>query len=460
MNFKFLIAMIITITLAAMSAAQVTEKLNIDQAINLALENNESYKSAKEEITKANNRIYEVRASAFPQLTAGLTVVRNWELASIVLPGFFAQDSTSQDSTQSSSQEPLSIRMGTYYNWTADVTVTQPIYNGGAVFAAWSAAKLYRKFTNYQFQQRTLDLKLDVIKAYYGVVMADELQRVAKQSVDLAQANLDVVQKMENQGTVSDFEVLMAQVRLANMKPQYIQAEAASKLAHQSLNNLIGLDLNTQLQLEFTIDSTMYLLPQYNLDSLESSALDNRPEMQMARTQTKMLKKGVSVARAGYRPSINFLTTLQFQAQYDDDRFPNRKDWARSYYSGINISIPIFDSWRTPAKVKQAKIDLSQSKLTESDLQDKLKLDVEQSWWNYMKARESITAQGKAVEMAKRGLDIARVRYENGVGTQLELFEAEVALTSAENNRVTAFYDLVTGYASLMRALGEDKLLR
>jgi len=445
MNLKFLTAILITAILAAISPAQVTEKLNIDQAINLALENNESYKSAKEEISKANNRIYEVRASAFPQLTAGINLIRNWELSTFVL----TFDTTT-----------TSVRTGTYYSWTTDLTVTQPIYNGGAVFAAWGAAKLYKKFAGYQLEQKTMDLKLNVIKAYYGVVMADELQRVAKQSVDLAEANLDVVQKMENQGTVSDFEVLMAQVRLANMKPQYIQAEAASKLAHQSLNNLIGLDLNTNLQLVFTIDSTMYLLPEYDLDSLKTVALGRRPEMLMASTQTKMLKKGVSVARAGYRPSINFLTTLQFQAQYDNDRWPRRDDWFRSYYSGISVSIPIFDSWRTPAKVKQAKIDLSQSKLTESDLRDKLKLDVEQSWWNYMKARESITAQGKAVEMAKRGLDIARVRYENGVGTQLELFEAEVALTSAENNRVTAFYDLVTGYASLMRALGEDKLLR
>lgn len=460
MNLKFLTAIIITISLASYSMAQNTARLNIDQAIDLALENNQSYKSAKEEIAKANNRIYEVRASALPQFTAGLTVVRNWELPSIVLPGIFAQDTTAQDTTQNSSPEAVSIRMGTYYSWTADITVTQPIYNGGAVFAAWSAAKLYRKFVNYQLDQKTLDLKLDVIKAYYSVVMTDELERVAKQSVDLAQANLDVIQKMETQGTVSDFEVLMAQVRLANLKPQYIQAEAASKLAHQSLNNLIGLDLNTPLELDFTMDSTLYLLPEYNLDSLKIEALDKRPEMLMARTQTKMLKKGVSVARAGYRPSVNFLTTLQFQAQYDNDRWPNRDDWYRSYYSGINISIPIFDSWRTPAKVRQAKIDLSQSKLAENDLQDKLKLDIEQSWWNYMKARESITAQGKAVEMAKRGLDIARVRYENGVGTQLELFEAEVALTAAENNRVTAFYNLVTGYASLMRALGEDKLLR
>ena len=173
-----------------------------------------------------------------------------------------------------------------------------------------------------------------------------------------------------------------------------------------------------------------------------------------------MTIRGVSIARAGYRPSINFLTTLQFQAQYDNNRWPDRKDWLRSYFSGVMISIPIFDSWRTPAKVKQAKLDLSQSRLSESELEDNVKLEVEQSWWNYQRARESLTSQGQAVEMARRGLAIARVRYENGVGTQLELFESEVALAMAETNRVRAFYDLATGYAALQKALGEEELIR
>lgn len=444
MNLRFLAALIIAV-LAVNSAAWAGEKLTIEQAIDLALENNESYKSAKQEIVKANNRIYEVRASAFPQITAGLNLIRNWELSTFVL--VFDTVMTQ-------------VRIGTYYDWSSNITLTQPIYNGGAVFTAWSAAKLYKNLTVYQLDMKTRELKLDVIKAYYGVVMTDELARVAKQSVDLAQANLDVVKDMEKQGTVSDFEVLMAEVRLANLKPQLLQAEAASKLAHQSLNYLIGSNLNAPVELEFAMDSTRYLLPEYSLDSLKSEALANRPEMSIIKTQTKMYKKAVSIAQADYRPSINFLTALQFQAQYDKDRWPNRDDWSRSYFSGITVSIPIFDSWRTPAKVKQAKIDLVQSKLSESDLEDKLQLDVEQSWWNYKQARESLSAQGQAVEMARRGLAIAQVRYENGVGTQLELFEAEVALTAAENNRVTAYYNLVTGYASLMKAIGENELLR
>ena len=180
----------------------------------------------------------------------------------------------------------------------------------------------------------------------------------------------------------------------------------------------------------------------------------------MMKLQSKMLKKAVSIAKAGYRPSINFITTLQYQAQYDNNRWPGGDDWKRSSFSGLMISIPIFDSWATPSKVKQAKLELAQSKLTEKEYEENIKLEIEQSWWNYKKARESLAAGGQAVEMAKRGLEIARVRYENGVGTQLEYFESEVALSMAETNRIQAFYNLATGYAALQKALGEDDLLK
>jgi outer membrane protein len=421
------------------------EVITVQDAINLALDNNESYLSARQDLERAKSQITEVKASALPQLNAQLNVTRNWELPSFVI---------------NFGGEPTILRAGSNYSWTSSLTLTQPIYNGGAVFTAWSIAKVYRRLTEYQLDLKTQDLKLNVIKAYYGVVMADELLRVAQQTVDLAQASLDVTKKMEGQGTVSDFEVLMAEVRLANVKPNLIQARAASKLAHQSLNNIIGLSLNDDTDVVWEMDSTLYIVPDYDLDSLKSAAIENRPELNIMKKQTSIYKKNISIASSGYRPSINFVTSLQFQAQYDSNRFPNYDDWIRSDFSGIIISIPIFDSWKTPAKVKQAKIQYKQSQLSESELEDNLKMDIEQNWWNYQKARETLTSQAQAVEMAKRGLEIARVRFENGVGTQLELFEAEVALAQADNNRVMAFYDLVTGYASLMKAMGEEKIIR
>jgi outer membrane protein TolC len=420
-------------------------KLTIDQALDFALKNNESYQKALFEVDRASQRVTEARASAFPQIDASINYMRNWELSSTVI---------------SFDGQPTVLRIGTTNNYSAGLTITQPIYIGGKVFTAMSIARQYKKMTLEQKRMAQQNLKLSVIRAYYGAVMADQLLKVTVESESLAIKGLNVVEKLFAQGLVSDYEVLRAKVRLANARPATIQAQADSKLANKSLNSLIGLPLEQQSELVFEVDSSSYLLPDVNLDSAKTLAIENRPEVEMNSHQTEILKKAVSIAWGNWRPSVFFSTSLQYQAQSDRERFPKSKDFLRSSFSAISISIPIFDSWRTVAQVKQAKIDLAQSKLSQKELEDGVKLDVEQSWWNYQKARESLASQGQAVEMARRGLDIARLRYENGVGTQLEMFDAEVALTAAETNRVLAFYNLVTGYASFKKALGEEDLLK
>ncbi|NLI15568.1 MAG: TolC family protein [candidate division Zixibacteria bacterium] len=421
------------------------EILTIDQAIDLALRNNESYQKVVYEEERANQKVIEAQASALPQFDASLTYLRNWELSSTVI---------------SFNGQPQVLKIGTNNNYTAGLTITQPIYVGGKVFTAMSIARQYRKFARQQRRMAEQELKLGVIKAYYGAVMADELLKVAVESESLATMSQNVVEKMFSQGLVSDYEVLRAKVRVANAKPATIQARAQAKLAHKNLNNLIGRPLDQTSELQFDMDSSIYDISISNLDSAKAVAISRRPEIEMNRRQTEMLKKAVSIAWGNWRPSIFFSTSLQYQAQSDRDRFPKGSDFLRSSYSAISIQVPIFDSWRTVAQAKQAKIDLAQSKLSQSELEDNIKLDVEQSWWNYRQARESLASQGQVVEMARRGLDIAKVRYENGVGTQLEMFDAEVALTSAETIRIQAFYNLVTGYASLKKALGEEDLLK
>lgn len=444
MNLKAL-HLLLLMTFLMSSSLLAQSNLTIDDAIELALQNNESYLKAEKDLEKAKSKVTEVSASAFPQLNAGLNVTHNWKLPSFIID-FDGQQ-----------QE---IPMGTVNNFSANLTITQPIYNGGRVFSAWSIAKMYKKFSSQQLEMKKRELKLYVINAFWFAVMADELLRVTRQSVELAEDGLDVVEKMAVQGIVSDYEVLMAKVRLANIKPRFIEAEANLIISYKALNNLIGLPENENNKLLFNMDSVLYLMPDFDIDSAKTACIEKRPEIDMMKLQSKMLKKAVSIAKAGYRPSINFITTFQYQAQYDNNRWPGGDDWKRSSFSGLMISIPIFDSWATPSKVKQAKLELAQSKLTEKEYEENIKLEIEQTWWNYQKARESLAAGGQAVEMAKRGLEIARVRYENGVGTQLEYFESEVALSMAETNRIQAFYNLATGYAALQKALGEDDLLK
>jgi len=166
---------LIVIILITNSYAYAQTGITVKDAIELALENNESYLKAKNELEKAQNLVTEVRASAFPQLTTVLNVVHNWELPTIIIPEFGE------------------ITMGTVNNLMANLTITQPIYNGGRVFSAWSVARSYKKFSRYQLDMSKRQLELEVINAFWMAVMADELLRVTGQSLKLAEEGLDVV---------------------------------------------------------------------------------------------------------------------------------------------------------------------------------------------------------------------------------------------------------------------------
>ena len=414
--------------------------VNLSSAINLAIENNESFLIAKKEIDRANGQIIEAASGALPQITGGLTYLRNWRVPSAVFQF---------------GEEVVNVKFGTDNSYTADLTLTQPLYSGGRTFVALKIARLYKKLTQETIRTASQDLKVEVYNAFYGAVLAGEISRVSSQTLKLAQENLDVVAKMFDQGIASEYDFLRARVEVSNLRPAVNGSKTDFEVAISALKNLLGIKAESDLELEVIFDSSQFIIPPIEISGYEDELVQNRPEVKISRYTSEGRKKAISLYTAGYKPSLSFRTSLQYQTQFDVGNVFERK-WDRSLSSVLEISVPIFDSWRTPSQVKQAKIDYAQSRLQEEAIRKAMILDLERSYGKYMEARENLAAQGNAVELAKRGLEIANVRFENGVGTQLEVSDARLQLQLAEINKATAFYNLAVGYANLMRALGRD----
>ena len=414
--------------------------MDLSTAINLALENNESYLIAKKEMERANSQIIEAAAGALPQITGGLTYLRNWRVPT----GVFQFG-----------DEIVTVKFGTDNSYTADLTLTQPLYSGGRTIAAIKIARLYKKLSREMVRGTRQDLKVEVYNTFYGVVLAREISRVSSQSLKFARENLDVVEKMFGQGMASEYDFLRARVEVANLQPTVTRSETDFEVATSALKNILGISTDEKLELEVEFDSSQFIVPPIEISGFEDELIQNRPEVRISLYTSEGRKKAISLYTAGYRPSLSFRTTLQYQTQFDAGNVFERR-WDRSLSSMLEINIPIFDSWKTPSRVKQAKIDYSQSELQKEAIRKAMILDLEQSYGKYIEARENLSAQGNAVELARRGLEIANVRFENGVGIQLEVSDARLQLQLAEINKAMAFYDLAVGYAKLMRALGRD----
>jgi outer membrane protein TolC len=260
---------------------------------------------------------------------------------------------------------------------------------------------------------------------------------------------------MYNQGISAEFDLLRARVAVANLEPAVMKAENDADIALNAFKNLIGVDIDEPVALQAEFDSSKFVLPPIDPDAAEAEVLENRPEVILSELTASVRKKLISISTAGYKPILAVSTSLQYQRQYDTGAIFG-KSWDRSLSSAVVLQVPIFDSWKTPSQVRQARIDYQQAKLQDQAVEKGMILDFEQNLNSYLEARNRLSAQGDAVQLARRGLDIANVRFESGVGTQLEVSDARLSLSQAEINRAVAFHDLAVSYAALLRSLGRE----
>jgi len=423
-------------------AAQVS--LSLSDAIQLSLENNEQYRSVLQEQERARQRIKEARAGILPEVRFDASYTRVFELPTSVFS--ITDEATGQTTTNV-------LKFGTRYNAAWGLSVEQSLWEGGKVLAAWSAARNYRHMTDASSRQAGIDLQSYVARTFLNASLARRLVAVAEQTLTVAEENLAVVGQKYTQGLVSEYDFLRAQVRVANLRPSVIEARNRRELADSQLRTIIGIEPGVSLELvESEPDSSDW--EQIALDELVSKANERRPDLAASEYEVNILKDNLRAAKADYWPALKLLGNVDWQIQTDDFGLPY-DDRTRSWQGMLTLSYPIFDGFRRSGTVGVAKVDLSQARLRRQELTKRVALEIEQARNSFLDATERLHAQEETVGQAERGLAIANVRYESGVGTQLEVLDAQLELTTARINAETARHDRLVARAEWRRAMGE-----
>lgn len=412
--------------------------LTLDRCITLALERNRNVLTAEEELMKAQAQITEARSGAFPSLGLTGQYIGNWKLPEfVVTAGEFGRQS---------------FRIGTRHDFTGALTLQQPLYVGGKIGAALKISHLYSEFSDEHLLGTRQQIIFQVELAFYRVLLAREMVIVSRAAVEQAQAHLERVKQFHRQGTVSDYEELRAEVQVSNLKPALISAQNGLDLAEMALKSAVGIDLETPVRVEGEFQ-TGEMRDVSDMSRLTQQALASRPEIKEMELQIKMRQQAVKIAKSGLKPSLFLVTGGQFQAQID--RLQLRKsDWIDSWNTGLVLQFPLFDGWKTSGQVNQARAELLQAQYQKDQLEDGVRMEVKEAVLNLKKAKEKIEAQSKTVQQAEKGLHIAEVRYANGISTQLELMDAQLALTQARTNYAQALYEYTVASADLDRAVG------
>jgi outer membrane protein len=410
--------------------------ITIDDAVAMALKNNQDYLIARSQLDKAEAEIQKATAGALPTLDFGSTYTRNMKIPTMVFGG-------------------ESFKIGSDNQLNVGLTLTQPIWVGGKVFAAIKIAKIYRAYTEDMVREVEGQITYGVRRAFLGAILTQDVVEVYRDALATAEMNLDIVNKMYSQGVVSEYEHLRAQVEVANLRPQLTQTENSSVIALESLKQLIGVKLTDDLQLEYSFDSTV-IGQSLSLDYLQKLAEAQRASLKQQEHLAEITKKAIGVAKSGRSFNLIFQSQYGYSLQRDDESFKvfNGGDWTPSWTTSLALTMPIFDGFTTSAEINEAKVDDRTVRLTLDQLRQQIELEVRQAYYTYIESGERLKAQLKTIEQAEEGLKIARLRYQNGIGTQLEILSAETALTQAKTNYVQATHDASAAVYGLLRVTG------
>lgn len=340
---------------------------------------------------------------------------------------------------------PQNLGKGIHNAHANTLTATLPIYNGGKISGAIKQAKAGYLISEQGVQKAYNDMRSTVTNGYFDMLQADNMQQLGRESVERLADHLKNVEAQYEVGVVAKVDVLRSQVELANAKQSLIKAENAYQIAEANLNKIVGLPMDTQLKLDNILVYTPYENDmQYCLDY----AAKHRPELEQAKQQVEAAKGALRVAISGHMPQIN----ASASQSWSDSNWPG--DENGNWVVGVSVNMNIFDSGVTVSKIHGAEADLAKAHESYRDTVDLVNLDVRSNYLNMREAEKRIDTTKLAVSQAEEDYRIAQLRYMNGVGTNTDVLDAQVALTDAKTNYLQAMYDYNTCKTNLETAIG------
>jgi outer membrane protein len=430
-------------------------KLGLEDAVRIAMKQNPDLTSARLEVKRSDARVMEAWGNALPSVDLSSQYVHFVDKPVSYFPDYLIYPLTKiLDSTihTPAATGQLVLMQGSLtpgFTAGASVNVKQILFNG-AVFVGVGAAHVYSHLARDLYQAKQVETVTKVRKAYYGALLAREALEMMRSSLRNAEDNFKNVQLMRRQGIVSEYDELRATVGVDNLRPAVLQSENNLNLALDALRNTIGI-ANEEILLADSlafaaVDDTL-------LEHAEGLVIESNPNLSAVARQIELNGAIVNAERSSYLPTIAAFGSYSYQGIRNDFNF-STNDFYKSSQVGLSFSLNLFQGMQTYARVEQAQLEERKSEEQKINLERTLKTGVHSVIGNLKQARKRVEAQQRTVETAERGYKIVTTRFLANAATQLEVNDAQLALTQAKVNRIQSVYDYLVASADLDQLLG------
>ncbi len=477
---KLLMTLVLCLIMASGARAQ-TLKLDLEQSVLLALKNNVNMQNAKEELAKAKAQRKEAFSSALPVVSAFGQLSHSFSIASqpLAFPIPFGVIDLNGDPVPLRDDNgdlvpfigsdgiavpgrnlqmtgvrliPVDLAFGNDNTMVYGINLTQPLFEG-RVIAAIRGANVYGDMANSAAEVTRLSVIENTKKAFFGVLLADKMVSVMENSLAVMEQNLTNVKAQYAQGKTAEFDVIRADVQVANQTSMVSNARKMRDLAYAGLKRSCGLQLHEVIETigELQIEINNDLI----LDDLEQKMITSQPLLAQLSSNVRLMKENILMVKAEFMPSVALTGSYQQMLPYNDGDYVDAK-FRESSSLAIGFNMPLFNGFGSTARVQKAKADHRKSEYQQQDVKQNLLLELKSIYLSIQESSRKIDAGLKGVAQAHKGVDMAQQLYQQGMASQLQVLDAQSASDQAELGLYQAYYEYNSARASLARALGEE----
>jgi len=411
--------------------------LSLDDAIAIGFKNNRQIQTQEQQIEVAKGQILEAKSNFMPK---------------IGFESVYTHNGAVLYKSSGTGKRDMRIFTGFEDNNQMGITYDESLFTGLANISKLEMAKLGFKVQEETLRANKLDLEYQAKNLFYGLLLAYETERIMKDLVEQAEAHYQIVKRKYEHGTASKFDLLQSKVHVSLAIPQLINATNAVDVIKADLKNLLYLKLRQEVEPKGKLD---FKPVEIREDEFLKEAYLNVPEMILKSLGVDIKKWAIKVARSTGLPQVSAGGGYNYTSNNWDNMF-NKKH--NNWNLGVTFTMSIFDGFYTKSKVDQAKAYYEQAKLAKEELVEQIAVNVRQACLNMVQALSTVTSQRDNLEEAKESLKISEIRYDNGVGTNLDVLDAQVALSQVEKNLSEGIYDYLMAKASLDRTMGRQYL--
>ncbi len=409
--------------------ASAASSLTLKDCIETALKNQPAIRAARATVSAGQGRETQAASPYFPQVSVSTGYSENYQAG-----GMFGGESKSR-------------------NYTTTLQASQMLYDFGKTGSAYDAARWGTRSSEQDAERINQEVVLNVKQAYFALLQAKKLVEVARTTVMQTESHLRQAQAFFRAGSKPRFDVTRAEVDVNNANLSLINAKNSVRVRTIALNNAIGVDPGQATEIE---DSLPPVPAMPSLESAQSDALGNRPEMKKIDADIEAARARVKAEESNYYPTLSASGAYNWSHGTTETGFMGQTITGQiqdSWNAGVTLTVPLFQGGLTKGRVSEARAGLLVLEAQRDTTRQSILLEVNQAYADLEGATARVDVMETSLKKATENLELAQGRYEAGVGPYIEVTDAQLAAVNAETDRLQAMYDYYLASARLLKAM-------